>query len=214
MGKLETETEDTLMSKSKAIDEKVKSLETDRAREAQKAKERYELIDKKMNAALQFHEDQKRQMLRDADDRLANLNDQYSRRLGQEMDKISRIQRDVDIGRANRAKHLQEIESTYKGKFDTIRENQEQAMQEWRTEYDAACNMLKLDGMKFETALTATEIEAEQELRTLQTNQRRKLQQSSEKSAEAYTEVEKKKEEVQKLQQTLKRIEADLVNLR
>merc|ERR1719326_1928695 len=72
----------------------------------------------------------------------------------------------------------------------------------------------RLDGMKFETALTATEIEAEQELRTLQTNQRRKLQQSSEKSAEAYTEVEKKKEEVQKLQQTLKRIEADLVNLR
>merc|ERR1719498_809111 len=192
MGKLETETEDTLMQKSKAIDEKVKSLETDRAREAQKAKERFELIERKLKAALQFHEDQKRQMLRDADNRLANLNDQYSKRLGQEQDKISRIQRDVDIGRANRAKHLQEIEATYKRKFDGI------------------CNMLKLDGMKFETALSATELEAEQELRTLQTNQRRKLQQSSEKSAEAYTAVEKHKAEVQKLQQTLKRVETDL----
>merc|ERR1719506_3191934 len=68
--------------------------------------------------------------------------------------------------------------------------------------------------MKFETALSATELEAEQELRTLQTVQRRKLQQSSEKSAEAYTAVEKHKAEVQTLQQTLKRVEADLVTLR
>merc|ERR550514_555848 len=173
-----------------------------------------ELIDRKLNAALQFHEDQKRQTLSDADARLDKLADQYSKRLGQEQDKISRIQRDVDIGRANRAKHLQEIEATYKGKVDHIRENQEQAMQEWRTEYDSACNMLKLDGMKFETALSATELDAEQELRSLQTTQRRKLQQSSEKSAEAYTSVEKHKAEVQVMQQTLRKVEAELVNLR
>merc|ERR1719326_2393290 len=72
----------------------------------------------------------------------------------------------------------------------------------------------RLDGMKFETALSATEVEAEQELRTLQMNQRRKLQQSSEKSAEAYMSVEKHKAEVQTLQQTLRRVEADLVSLR
>merc|ERR1719388_368663 len=153
-------------------------------------------------------------MLRDADNRLANLNDQYSKRLGQEQDKISRIQRDVDIGRANRAKHLQEIDTTYKVKFDQIRENQEQGMQEWRTEYDAACNMLKTDGLKFEAALSATETEKEEESRSLQAIQRRKMQLSSEKSAEAYAEVEQKKAEVQTLQQTLRNIEAELNDLR
>jgi len=74
--------------------------------------------------------------------------------------------------------------------------------------------MLKTDGLKFEAALSATETEKEEELRSLQAIQRRKMQLSSEKSAEAYAEVEQKKAEVQTLQQTLRNIEAELNDLR
>ena len=52
---------------------------------------------------------------------------------------------------------------------------------------------------RFEAALTHTEEEAERELAKLTADQRKKLQQSSEKSAEANREVDRHKQEVAQL---------------
>ncbi len=95
---------------------------------------------------------------------------------------------------------MRPVQVHYKQQFDKIRENQEVAMAEWRQEYDRGCDLLKTDGLKFEAALQHTEEGAEQQLSVLQAVQRRKLQQSSEKSADANQEVERHKAEVLRLQ--------------
>merc|ERR1719201_372322 len=214
MEKLRVDTDYSLSKKQAAMDEKVKGLENDREREAQRAQERYDLVENKLRAALEFHAAQKHQMGDDADARLKDLQDQYQRRVADEAGKVSRLQRNVDNARVQRDQVVQDLEVHYTQQFEKIRENQEAAMQEWRTEYDRACDLLKVDGLKFEAALTNTEEEAERELAQLTAEQRKKLQQSSEKSADANREVERHKQEVMRLQQTVRSVEANLTRVR
>merc|ERR1719201_2265534 len=202
MEKLRVDTDYSLSKKQAAMDEKVKGLENDREREAQRAQERYDLVENKLRAALEFHAAQKHQMGDDADARLKNLQDQYQKRVADEAGKVSRLQRNVDNARVQRDQVVQDLEVHYTQQFDKIRENQEAAMQEWRTEYDRACDLLKVDGLKFEAALTHT------------AEERKKLKQSSEKSAEANREVDRHKQEVMRLQSNVRSVEANLTRVR
>merc|ERR1719420_1964071 len=73
-------------------------------------------------------------------------------------------------------KVIQELEDKYVKRFKQIQDNEDAAMGEWRAEYDKVCDLLKMDGLKFEVALLQTDEEYKKELKELKEKQEEALQ--------------------------------------
>merc|ERR1711998_803713 len=101
---------------------------------------------------------------------------QYENRLVELYDQQGKLLELLKDERANHDKVLRELDDKYMKRFNVVQENEDAAMAEWRMEYDKVCDLLKIDGMKFEMALMQTDEEYKKEIAELKAKQEADLQ--------------------------------------
>ncbi|CAE7884591.1 Cfap57 [Symbiodinium microadriaticum] len=92
-----------------------------------------------------------------------------------------------------------------------LRAAQENALREWRVEYDKVCNLLKSDGLKFEEALRQQESEYENQIVEILERERKALQDESEKATTALKDGVSMKQTIGMLQNQVKAKDAELI---
>merc|ERR550514_206034 len=101
---------------------------------------------------------------------------QYESRLVELYDNQGKLLELLNKERANHDKVLRDLDDKYLKRFNVVQENEDAAMAEWRNEYDKVCDLLKVDGLKFEVALMQTDEEYRKEIAELKAKQEADLQ--------------------------------------
>merc|ERR1719375_3072240 len=108
MDNLKNETDYTLVQKEQEMDEKLKMVETERARERRNASEKYDTIFEKLTRAHQQHDEMTAGLNTQFEKRFKDQDDQYEERLGKEYDKQNRLLNQVQN---DKRKHKDEMDS-------------------------------------------------------------------------------------------------------
>merc|ERR1719409_2129731 len=92
---------------------------------------------------------------------------QYESRLVELYDQQGKLLELLKEERSIHDKVLKELDDKYMKRYNVVQENEDAAMAEWRNEYDKVCDLLKVDGLKFEVALMQTDEEYRKEISDL-----------------------------------------------
>merc|ERR1719359_1784293 len=176
MQNLKSETEYTLVQKEQEMQERIRSLENKRVKEQQAAAERYESIVTKLGETHRNMDDDLKRMTTSTERNMKEKDKAYELTLAQEYDKQGKLLATLQKEHDAHDKVIQELEDKYVKRFKQIQDNEDAAMGEWRAEYDKVCDLLKMDGLKFEVALVQTDEEYKNELAELRKNQEQALQ--------------------------------------
>merc|ERR550514_1541486 len=101
---------------------------------------------------------------------------QYENKLVELYDQQGKLLELLNKERTNHDKVLRDLDDKYMKRFNVVQENEDSAMAEWRNEYDKVCDLLKLDGLKFEVALMQTDEEYKKEIAEQKAKQEADLQ--------------------------------------
>merc|ERR550514_1203637 len=101
---------------------------------------------------------------------------QYENKLVELYDQQGKLLELLNKERTNHDKVLKELDDKYMKRYNVVQENEDAAMAEWRNEYDKVCDLLKIDGLKFEVALMQTDEEYKKEIAELKAKQEADLQ--------------------------------------
>merc|ERR550514_1025022 len=101
---------------------------------------------------------------------------QYESRLVELYDNQGKLLELLNKERANHDKVLRDLDDKYLKRYNVVQENEDAAMAEWRNEYDKVCDLLKIDGLKFEVALMQTDEEYKKEIAEQKAKQEADLQ--------------------------------------
>lgn len=100
----------------------------------------------------------------------------YETTLAAEYEEQGQLLATLQSERNAHEKVVKDMEDKYLKRFKNVQDNEDSAMGEWRSEYDKVCDLLKMDGLKFEVALVQTDEEYRNEIQSLKTAQENALQ--------------------------------------
>merc|ERR1719359_2487482 len=197
-------TEYTLVQKEQEMQDKIKTLQEKRDKEAHAAAEKYEAIVTKLGETHRMTEDELQRMTLDEEKVMKDKDAQYENRLVELYDQQGKLLELLNKERASHDKVLRELDDKYMKHFNVVQENEDSAMTEWRSEYDKVCDLLKVDGLKFEVALMQTDEEYKKEIAELKAKQEADLQAEDDRCTAALKECVSYKQNMQIMDSLIK----------
>eukprot|EP00928_Gymnodinium_smaydae_P011505 TRINITY_DN14236_c1_g1_i1.p1 TRINITY_DN14236_c1_g1~~TRINITY_DN14236_c1_g1_i1.p1 ORF type:complete len:1493 (+),score=333.11 TRINITY_DN14236_c1_g1_i1:123-4601(+) len=185
MQRLRHESEFELEKKEQELQEKLNVIKNERKVERVRADEKYDNLFTQLKKSNERHQDSMSQANTQFDRRTQELQKEFEAALSNEYEKQSGLLEELQHLRDKQAEELRIVEEKNDEKVNELRNMQEQAMRDWRSEYDKVCNLLKSDGLKFEEALQQQESEYEGQITEILEHKRVALQVESEKSTTA-----------------------------
>merc|ERR1719160_2138701 len=204
MENLKTKTEYTLVQKEQEMQDKIKTLQEKRDKEAQAAAEKYEAIVTTLGETHRSTEDELQRMTLDEERVMKEKDTQYEGRLVELYDQQGKLLELLKDERTNHDKVLREIDDKYMKRYNVVQDNEDAAMAEWRNEYDKVCDLLKIDGLKFEVALMQTDEEYRKEIADLKAKQEADLQAEDDRCTAALKECVSYKQNMQIMDSLIK----------
>merc|ERR1719359_739620 len=197
-------TEYTLVQKEQEMQDKIKTLQEKRDKEAHAAAEKYEAIVTKLGETHRMTEDELQRMTLDEEKVMKDKDAQYENRLVELYDQQGKLLELLNKERASHDKVLRELDDKYMKRYNVVQENEDAAMAEWRNEYDKVCDLLKIDGLKFEVALMQTDEEYKKEIAELKAKQEADLQAEDDRCTAALKECVSYKQNMQIMDSLIK----------
>jgi hypothetical protein len=210
MENLKNKTEYTLVQKEQEMQEKTRSLESKRARDAQAAAERYESIVTKLGETHRFMDEDLKRITSGTEREMKDKDRAFEQTLAQEYETQGQLLSTLQAERNAHDKAVKEMEDKYLKRFKQVQDNEDAAMSEWRSEYDKVCDLLKMDGMKFEVALLQTDEEYRVELQQLKAKQEQALQSEDDRCTAALKECVSYKQNMQIMESLIRTREEEL----
>merc|ERR1719440_203926 len=204
MENLKNKTEYTLVQKEQEMQDKIKTLQEKRDKEAQAAAEKYEAIVTKLGETHRMTEDELQRMTSDEEKVMKEKDAQYESKLVELYDQQGKLLELLNKERANHDKVLRDLDDKYMKRFNVVQENEDAAMAEWRNEYDKVTDLLKIDGLKFEVALMQTDEEYKKEITELKAKQEADLQAEDDRCTAALKECVSYKQNMQIMDSLIK----------
>ncbi|CAL1163337.1 unnamed protein product [Cladocopium goreaui] len=175
------------------------------------ADEKYDNLFLQLKQSTERHDQEIREANTNFDLRHKKMQDEFEGTISKEYEKNSKLLDELQSLRDEFEGDKSKLLKAHEEQLLQLRSAQEQALRDWRTDYDKVCSLLKSDGLKFEEALRQQEFEYENQIVEIVERERKALQDESEKSATALKDGVSMKQTIGMLQNQVKAKEAELV---
>jgi len=196
-----------LEHKEKDVNEQLRTMYQERKHEKHIADEKFDDLFKRFTQTTKGHQEAMNQANTHFDQKIREIQEENENKLSNEYEKQSRLLEELQMLRDQHDAQLRQVEAKHDEQLSALRIAQENALREWRTEYEKVCSLLKTDGLKFEKALEQQESEYENEIAEIQEQARVALHVESEKSTTAL-------KDTVSMQQTIHMLQGQLKNTR
>ncbi|CAJ1326856.1 unnamed protein product [Effrenium voratum] len=207
---LKHESDHVLEQKESDLQEKLLTIQMERKQERAMADEKYDNLFVQLKQTSERHHQDMQEANTNFDSRHKKMQDQFEGTISKEYEKNSKLLDELQSLRDEFDEDKSKMLRAHEEQLLQLRSAQEQALRDWRTEYDKVCNLLKSDGLKFEEALRQQEFEYEHQIVEIQERERKALQDESEKSTTALKDGVSMKQTIGMLQNQVKAKEAEL----
>lgn len=208
---LKHESAHVLKEKEQELSEKLLSIQIERRSERSLADEKYDNLFLQLKQSTERHDQEIREANTNFDLRHKKMQDEFEGTISKEYEKNSKLLDELQSLRDEFEGDKSKLLKAHEEQLLQLRSAQEQALRDWRTEYDKVCSLLKSDGLKFEEALRQQEFEYENQIVEIVERERKALQDESEKSTTALKDGVSMKQTIGMLQNQVKAKEAELV---
>lgn len=209
---MKRDTEYTLMNKDSEMRETRKIVTAERLDMQKKSSGRFFQMKSRLSASQKHHRDVILSAKSLFDKRRLATKGDYEERLGKESFKEQRL--DVELA-SLRQKHVEKmhiLSVEFEERMSAMRQAQDRALKEWKTEYDRLVDCLRSDGKKCEERLRNKEDHFEKIVSDVAMQQRQSLQEHSVKSTCHLLESVKMKSHVDALLENVSRVQDQLSN--
>mmetsp|Transcript_143305 Transcript_143305/g.458246 ORF Transcript_143305/g.458246 Transcript_143305/m.458246 type:complete len:1497 (+) Transcript_143305:60-4550(+) len=197
---LKHESEHALEQKDVELSDKLEQMQHERKNETEQHDEKYDSLFDQHKKALKRSEDEMRKANGEFAKRSRNTEDDHDGKMSKEFEKQSLLLGELQTLRDHDQQKLLLVEEKHSQQLEDLRSAHENAMREWKTEYEKVCNLLKSDGLKFEEAMRQQEVEYEDQITDMLEVKRAVLQVESEKSTTAFKDAVSMKQTISMLQ--------------
>ncbi|CAE6931491.1 Wdr65, partial [Symbiodinium sp. CCMP2456] len=208
---LKHESDHILEQKENELQEKLISIQVERREEKKVSDEKYDNLFKQLQQTSERHTVEMQDANSNFDNKHKKLQDRFEGSISREYEKNSKLLDELQTLRDEFEEDKVKMQKAHEEQLVELRAAQENALREWRVEYDKVCNLLKSDGLKFEEALRQQESEYENQIVEILERERKALQDESEKATTALKDGVSMKQTIGMLQNQVKAKDAELI---
>lgn len=208
---LKHESDHILEQKENELQEKLISIQVERREEKKVSDEKYDNLFKQLQQTTERHTVEMQDANSNFDNKHKKLQDRFEGSISREYEKNSKLLDELQTLRDEFEEDKAKMQKAHEEQLVELRAAQENALREWRVEYDKVCNLLKSDGLKFEEALRQQESEYENKIVEILERERKALQDESEKATTALKDGVSMKQTIGMLQNQVKAKDAELI---
>lgn len=208
---LKHESDHILEQKENELQEKLISIQVERREEKKVSDEKYDNLFKQLQQTTERHTVEMQDANSNFDNKHKKLQDRFEGSISREYEKNSKLLDELQTLRDEFEEDKAKMQKAHEEQLVELRAAQENALREWRVEYDKVCNLLKSDGLKFEEALRQQESEYENQIVEILERERKALQDESEKATTALKDGVSMKQTIGMLQNQVKAKDAELI---